>query len=330
MHKKYYNQLSSEERDKIAVLRAQGTSINDIARIIGRNKSTISRELKRNGTSIYKVYLPHRAQERAQQRKQQAGQRPRLKTPGVRDYVIECIKMGLSPELIAGRLSFDHPDLKISYEAIYQFVYTKQGRDMNLKRYLPRAHRIRQRRGFTRKHRKAHIPARTLIEDRPKYIEQRLQVGHWEVDSISSRRTQLTALAIALERKSRWMHLTKLDRKTGRKFSNAIIRFLRSHPDCLRRTITYDNGPENVDHQRTNKELGTKSYFCQPYRSWEKGSVEQAVGLVRRFLPKKTDLAKISFKELNRIQNLINNRPRKCLNFQTPSEVFNCNVALPR
>lgn len=328
MHKNNYKQLSIEERDKIAVLHAQGQSIGNIASALERNKSTISRELRRNCTINRQLYWAHKAHLRAFWRKRQSARRPKLKSALIRGYVIKHLQQGWSPELIAGRLSKKHPQHKISYEAIYQFIYSKQGRDMNLKQFLPRAHRIRQRRGFTRKHRKAHIPSRILISQRPKIVTHRNQAGHWEVDTVSSRRTQLSALAITLERKSRIIHITQLDRKTSRKMSDAIIRSLQKYPVALKRTITYDNGPENVDHQRTNKLLGTKSYFCQPYHSWEKGSVESAIGLIRRFLPKKTDLATITKSQLRTIESLINNRPRKCLNYDTPQEVINRIVAL--
>jgi IS30 family transposase len=329
MKKQIYSQLSSEERDKIAILRAKGFSISAIARNIGRNKSTISRELKRNGTNKRCLYWPHKAEQRAKERKKQAGQRPRLKNRLIKKAVIEQIRLGWSPEIIAGRLRRLYPGLKISHEAIYQFIYAKEGREMNLKQCLPRAHRIRQRRGFSRKHNKSHIPWRVDIDQRPGHIELRHEIGHWEVDTIASRRPRLAALAVVLERTSRAIHLRKIMRKTSLRFSNAVIDCLKDYPSYMRRTITYDNGPENVQHQRTNRKLGTQSYFCRPYHSWEKGSVEQVIGLIRFYIPKKTDITKVSDKELNRIENLLNNRPRKCLDFYTPSEVFNAKVALP-
>jgi IS30 family transposase len=330
MKNKLYIQLSCEERDSIAILRAKGISITQIAKTINRDKSTVSRELKRNGSPMVGFYLPHKAQERAIKRKRAAGRRPRLKDAIIRNYVVKHIKLGWSPEQIAGRFSIKYPASSISHEAIYQFVYDKAGRLLNLKQYLPRAHRIRQRRGFSRKHRKSHIPERILIDRRPKHIQTRKQLGHWEVDSIASRRSQLAAVAIALERKSRIVHLAKLRRKTSLCFSNALIRCLSCYPRQLRRTITYDNGPENVYHQRTNTRIGSQSFFCQPYQSWQKGSVEQAVGLVRRYLPKKKDLGTITNERLKQIESLLNNRPRKCLRYKTPYEVLHKSVALAR
>jgi IS30 family transposase len=330
MKNKIYTQLSCEERDAIVILRAKGRSIRQIAHIINRDKGTVSRELNRNSSPIYNAYLPHKAQKRAIERKSAAAQRPRLKNTMIRNYVSIHIKLGWSPEQIAGRLSKEHPRLSISYEAVYQFIYDKSNRSLNLKQYLPRCHRIRQRRGFSRKHKKSHIPERVLIDQRPGHIRTRRQPGHWEVDSIASRRSQLAAVAIALERKTRLVHLKKLRRKTSLCFSNALIKCLSCHPRPLRRTITYDNGPENVYHQRTNTSIGSQSFFCQPYQSWQKGSVEQAVGLVRRYLPKKTDLGTITNSQLKKIEDLLNNRPRKCLSFNTPYEVLQRSVALAR
>lgn len=326
--KNIYKQLSSEERDKIAVLRARGLSIGDIAQVIGRNKSSVSRELRRNRTPIYNVYLPHKAEVRAKVRKQQAGRRPRLKNLMIEQYVIAKLKLGWSPEQIAGRLSKDHPNLSISHEAIYQYIYDNETRKKNdLTIYLTRVHKKRKLFGQSHTHTKSHIPSRVSIEQRPKYIDKRVQLGHWEVDTIISRQSK-KAIAISLERVSRKLHISKLSAKTSRSLGTALTNRLNRYPQRLRRTITYDNGSENVEHQKINETLGTKSYFCNPFHSWEKGSVEYSIGLVRRFLPKKTDFAIINQYQVRKIENLLNNRPRKCLKFQTPSETFDSNVAL--
>ncbi len=328
--KSNYNHLSSEERDKIAVLRAQGNSLNNIAKMINRNKSTISRELKRNSSPTYDVYLPHKANHRAKSRKQLSGKRQRLKNSTVRTFVTSKLKIGWSPELIAGSLPLYYPKLAISHEAIYQYIYDKHIRKQHdLIAYLVRAHKKRHNRGHSRKHKKSHIPNRISIEERPKHIEKRVQPGHWEADTIVSRQSK-SAIAVMVERKSRFVLLEKLSRKTSLNFSDAIHSCLIDYPRHLRRTITYDNGSENVDHAIINKRLSTKSYFCNPYCSWEKGTVENSIGLVRRYLPKKTDFAKLSHLELARIEYLLNSRPRKCLKFRTPLQVFSSCVALPR
>jgi IS30 family transposase len=326
--KNAYKHLSSEERDKIAILRVKGLSYGSIAKVIDRDKSTIYREYERNKSPIYNVYLPHKADVRSGERKCKSGIRPRLKNTMIEKYVISKLKLGWSPEQISGRISNDYPDLSISHEAIYQYIYDKDIRKrVDLSIYLPRSHKKRKLFGRGHHHSKSHIPCRVSIEQRPQYINKRTQPGHWEVDTVISRQSK-KALAISLERKSRILHINKLTAKESKKLTIALTNRLKNYPKDFRRTITYDNGSENVEHQRTNELLGTKSYFCNPFHSWEKGSVEHAIGLIRRFLPKKTDFAIISSYKLKKIENLINNRPRKCLNFQTPQEVINSCVAL--
>ena len=324
-----YQQITQDERDLIAHLHAKGLSRSEIARGIGRNKSTVSRELRRNGSGVYDVYLAHKAQARASIRKQESGQRPRLKNKRIKRYVIRKLKAGWSPEQISGDLKENHPQLRISHEAIYQFVYDKETlKTINLKACLPRANRIRRPRGHSRKHTKSRIPRRVSIDERPKYIDKRKQIGHWESDSMISRASKASVVVI-LERATRYVKLAKVKTNQARHVSSAINRRLGRLPGLARRTITYDNGSENIEHERINKVLGTTSYFCNPYHSWEKGSVENTVGLVRRFLPKKTDIAKITKEQIKQIENRLNHRPRKCLNFKTPYQLFTSSVALP-
>ena len=328
--KKQYVQLSSEERDLIAVLHAQGQSVREIGDRLDRNPGTISRELQRNKSPVYNVYLAHKAQQRAKKRKQVSGQRPRLKDQLIRQYVVKKLKHKWSPELIAGRLAIEHPGCHISHEAIYQYIYDLSTRKKhNLVTCLARSHRKRSCRTHSHRHKNSHIPGRVSIKERPICVQERVQPGHWEADTIISRQSK-PALGIVVERTSRYVHLAKIAAKTSRQFSSAINRRLAKHPKHLRRSITYDNGSENVEHLRSNKVLGTDSYFCEPFHSYEKGLVENTGGLVRRFFPKKTDFAIISKQQVKRLQDYLNSRPRKCLNYQTPLEVFNSSVALPR
>ncbi len=323
-----YKQLSCEERDKIAYLRAKGKSITDIARNIRRNKATISRELRRNKSPVYNVYLANKAHQRAIKRKHLSVQHQRIRNPLIRRYIMKKLKAKWSPELIAGRFTAEHPGLHVSHEAIYQFIYDKEiYKEHNLVKYLTRAYKKRRLRTHSHRHKNLHIPHRVSIKERPQEVSERKQSGHWEADTIISRRSK-PALGIILERTSRRIHLAKLPAKASRPFRSAINRRLSRYPEALRLSITYDNGCENVDHEYTNKVLGTRSYFCEPFHSWEKGSLENAAGIVRRFFPKKTDFALISKEQVKRVENLINNRPRKCLNYQTPNEVLGSSVAL--
>lgn len=319
MPKQHYRHMSKEERDMLAVLRGQGVNLSEIARRLRRDKGTISRELKRNGAPVNTgYYLPHKANERSKNRSSETHRRQRLKEPRIRWYVRERLRAGWSPELTAGRWSKLHPECPVSYEAIYQWVYTDA---REIIPFLVRAHKRRLRRGYSRRHTKAHIPNRIPLSERPAKANSRREVGHWETDTAVSRQS-LAAIQISVERKTRYSKLAKLSRKSAEAMRQAHIRRFSRMQTSLVRSFTYDNGSENTDHELVNKALGVASYFCEPYHSWEKGTVENTIGLVRRFLPKKTDFATISDKELRTIERWLNNRPRKCLNFNTPAEAL--------
>jgi IS30 family transposase len=148
-----------------------------------------------------------------------------------------------------------------------------------------------------------------------------MQAGHWERDSLVSHASK-SCLDVKVERKSRNLLLNKLKRKTAGAVRIVVITRLKPFPTHLRRSLTYDNGSEHAEHEKINKALGTRSYFCHSYSSWERGTNENMNGLIRRFLPKKTDFSKVSVKQMKQIEFLLNNRPRKCLNYKTPEEVF--------
>jgi len=328
MAQRTYTHLSLEERDRLAILRAEGVSVNEIARRLKRNKSTISRECKRNAGPVYASYGGGSADRRARQRRSHASRRERLKSPRLRAYVRRKLHLGWTPEQIAGCVSDALPGLSISHEAIYQYIYHPMvRRQENLVAYLPRAHWKRQQKGHRHTHRDPHIPERVSISKRPDYIEHRQQLGHWENDLIISRRSH-AALNILVERKSRFTKIVKVAHHTPHDTRCAITRILSRYPRRARRSITYDNGHENLHHLKVNAVLGTTSYFCEPYHSWEKGTVENTVGLVRRVFPKKTDFARVPIQDIKRLERRLNNRPRKILYFKTPKEVFSKAVAL--
>ena len=325
---KGYNHLSLKERDKITVMKTEGKTLSEIAIVLGRNKGTISRELQRNSSSEYKLYLSHRAQGRAEERKREACQRPRLKNNRIDLYVRNKLSEGWSPEQISGRIRIDHPGLSISHEAIYQFIYDANTTDRKeLINHLRRAHRKRKQKGIGRKTRKMKIPNRVSIEARPESVETRHQFGHWEGDSLVSRKS-MVALNSLVERKSRLLILTKLKRKSKDATCKAVISRLQDLPDKARRTLTMDNGTENAGHEEITAAINIKCYFAHPYASWERGTNEHVNGLVRWYLPKGTDFSNISYGQIAQIESLINNRPRKCLGFKTPIEVASSFVAL--
>ena len=318
-----YNQLTQEERDQLATLYAQRVSLSEIARQLHRNKSTISREISRNKAPIRRVYGACRAHNKAKERKQQAGHRPRLKNATIRNYVKRHLRMEWTPEQITGSLRIRYPEYSLCVESIYRFIYDPEIRGQeNFVPVLPRSHRIRNRRGQRKTHRMPHIPERISILERPESVQIRKQAGHWETDTVIAR-TSKAALLATVERTSRYTKLARLNQRTAKQVRIALNRSLSQYGKHLRRTITYDNGQENVEHVIVNKTLGTRSYFCQPFHSWEKGTVENTIGIIRRTFPKKTNFDLISASDVKRLERKLNNTPRKVLHYQTPKEVFN-------
>jgi len=316
-----YKQLSLEDRDRITEMKAGGLSLRAIAGELGRSPSTIAREVGRNSSPAYALYMSHRAHDRAARRKREAAGRPRLKDKETADYVREKLSMGWSPEQIAGRIGIDRPGLSISPEAIYQFIYHREteGRE-ELIRCLRRGHRKRKAKGVGRKERRTKIPNRVPIEERPASVEARSRFGHWEGDSMVSRKS-LAALNSLVERKSRLLFITRLPRKSAGRTSEAVIRRLGGLPERARRTLTLDNGTENARHEEITGAIGTRCFFARPYASWQRGTNEHMNGLVRWYFPKGTDFGKITDVQVARVESLINNRPRKCLGYKTPLEV---------
>ncbi len=273
--RKRYKQLGIEERERIMVLSSLEWSHGMIAKKIGRSKSTVTRELQRNCAPGGGLYSAWEATDRSRKRKRQAGQRERLKNASVRLYVRERLEQGWTPELIAGRLR-RMGTATVSHEAIYQWIYADA---TELIGCLPRRHRKRYCKGYSRKHQRSHIPNRVALDERPVSANDRSEFGHWEADSIVSRASK-AALNVVLERTRRYHCLSKLPRKSAGHTSRALVSRLGSFPAKACLSITYDNGSENTEHGVVNRVLGTDSYFCAPYRSWEKGAVENINGLI--------------------------------------------------
>jgi IS30 family transposase len=324
---KTYVQLTEAERELIAQMHWEGKGPSEIARTIGRNKGTISRELRRNSSHEYSCYTPCKAHKRSVQRKLTARHsRPLLKNEKIQLYVRQKLKLNWSPEIIAGRLK--KSGQSISHEAIYQFIYHRDTPDREqLISQLCRAHRKRRIKGKGRKVRKTKIPNRVSIDARPKAVDQRKQVGHWEADTLISRKSK-AALHSMTERVTRLLRLSKLKSKSAAESNKAVAKALKNLPLRAKRTLTLDNGTENASHEELTEKLGIKCYFADPYAAWQRGSNEQINGLIRRYLPKGTDFSKIDKDQIKKIERLINNRPRKCLGFKTPLEVARSVVAL--
>lgn len=316
---KRYRQLTAQERNLIGMLLAAGCGISEIGRRLKRNKSTVSRELERNGPKIRKIaYLPNKAQERAEKRRLSSYDLRRMRDATIKEYITTKLKSKWSPEQIAGRIRIEHPELQISHETIYQWIY-REGKEY--RGCLARKHARRWKKRNNRAPRKFNIPLRVGISDRPEIINTRAEAGHWEVDTAFFHHCQ-EVLQIMTERKTRRTMLTKLKDITAIEMREAMIKRHKYTPKKLRKTFTYDNGRENVCHIYVNTYLGSQSYFCHPGHSWEKGTVENTISVVRRFLPKRTKFNEISELDLKNIEKWLNDRPRKCLGFKTPNEAY--------
>jgi len=265
--------------------------------------------------------LPDTAQRKADKRKA-LNRKIRYvdKYPKLKRRIIKLLKNGWSPDLIAGRLKRENKSY-LNQESIYQFIYSLEGRKENLRQYLRRAHRLRRKKNGRKHLQDTRIPNRVDISKRPKAVEKRQQFGHWEGDNVVYNRHR-RALSTSVERKTRKVIISKPRNLTAREKSRIIINRFRSLPEQARRTMTYDNGKEAADHKTVTDNIGMKFYFAKTYSSWQRGTNENRNGLVRFYLPRDTDLDSVSSAKIKQVENLINNRPMKCLNYQTPNEAF--------
>lgn len=326
-----YKHLSIEEREKIQELLWQKTSIRDIAKVIGRSTSSISREIKRN-LPLRSVYTPRLAHEKALIKRKSRGRKLRLKNYFIRRYVVDHLKEGYSPEQIAGRLTLEYKGYKISHEAIYQYIYSQVHREgygymkfgyHDLRIYLKRRHKRRIVKGM-RKGQRIFRHKGISIEDRPKEVDRRKTIGHWEGDSMVSMKSTV-GLNTLVERKTGLVLISKIRNKTMEETANTVIERLK---DITCKTLTLDNGTENFGYEKIQKELQISCYFAHPYCSGERGTNENTNGLIRHYFPKGTDFALIQEEAIQAVERALNNRPRKRLGWKTPLEVFNESVAL--
>lgn len=335
-NKRTFKQLNLKEREVIRNMLWEKKSMREIARALGRNASTISRELKKHRSARNKVYAPCLIQKRVDCMRQKRGSRPRLKSNVIRNYTEEKLKLGWSPEQIAGRLSKDYPGISISHEAVYQYIYSRcqqqgwgakcYGDDLRV--YLRRKHKWRKRKYVPcQAPKQGTILNAVSIEQRPKFIEKRKQIGHWEGDSLESKKSK-ARLNTMVERATGLLLISKLKNGTSKETTEAVTLKLSSLPRQMRRTLTLDNGKENAEHEAITHKTGVKIYFCHPYASWERATNENTNGLIRCYLPKGTDFAKVNEKQIQKIEAVLNTRPRKRLNYLTPLEVFPKSVAV--
>ena len=321
---KKYSHLNMEEREEIAIYLEKGLKQYEIALKLNRSPSTISRELRRNIPCKNSVrYRANRAQQRADERKKENHKRQRIPNKRLRQFICKLLHKGYSPEIIAFMAAQKNSRWKTNYETIYQWIYSDRH---DLIPLLAKSHKKRRKRGSAKQKRCPKVPNRVMIEHRPDYINLRSRIGHWEIDTAVSRQSKAAIMVLA-ERKARYVIIKKLLSKTAYDMHKATVASFMKLPPKARRSVTYDNGTENALHEITNKTIGIKSYFCNPYHSWEKGTVENIIGIIRRFYPKKTDWKNVSQWDLNKVARYINNRPMKLLSFKTPYQVFVALVA---
>ena len=312
--------LTLADRHVIEFYLKLGKSKNRISEIMNRDHTVISREIKRN-SGKFLPYNAERANEYAQRRARNKNVRKLEKRENqeLRDYVVDNLNNDLSPEQISGNLKTQHPlgDLYISDESIYDFVYNGDGRYEGLYKHLRRG-RSKRIKWRTRIKHKIRIPERVSINMRPDEVDDKVRVGDWETDLVIFPK-QRSVLAVLFERKSQYGILAKVENKTAVCFEKFVQESLSDLPAL---SITRDNGCENYEHVQTKEILGAQSFFCDPFCFWQKGGVENFNGLIRQYFPKHYPFDNVTDAEVLRVQNKLNQRPRKKLNFQTPQEVM--------
>lgn len=292
-----------------------------MAKRLGRSVSTIGREIRRNSFKG-SYYVAIHAQNISVKRKSLAGKRSPLKNKDVFAWTIKRLIRGWSPEQVSGRMELifsGDPDMRVCPETIYSFVYSDGFKHRKFWEYFPRGHRKRRKK-YGRKVYLASIPDRISIHDRPGVIDQKLEFGHFEGDSVEGLGRR-GGVHTEVERVSRMYFVKKVESISSEDAIRAQIEIFGSLPVRARKSTTLDNGRENHLHFEL-KRLGIKTFFADPYSSWQRGSNEYHNGLLRRYFPKKTDFSKITQEEINDVVEEINNRPRKCLGYYTPNEVF--------
>jgi len=319
--------LQPEERDELARLHAQGLSVRELARRLGRSPSTISTELRtgswHDDNRHTTTYVAIHAQRLSEKRAQASHQPTVFRYDKLAAYIRIHIQEGWSPEQVAGRLLVDFPDdtrMRVSHETIYAYIYDDSRKDEKLWEYLPRKQKKR-RKQTGRSVKRSHIPDRVSIHDRPAVVNERTQFGHWEGDTVEGQRSKKDGIHTEVERMSGYLAARKVVRITAAETAAVMTTIFEELPPAARRSSTYDNGKENYGHAVLHT-LGMDTYFADPYCSGQRGTNENTNGLLRRYLPKQTDFTTLSPEELADIVAEINNRPRKRLGYATPNEVF--------
>jgi transposase, IS30 family len=320
-----YHHFTREERYVISHLKLEGFSLREIGRRLGRHYTSISREIMRNRPTYADdaVYWYYVSQPVALERRHRARHHRRRNHRTLYAYVAARIRLDWSPETIVARLHREYPDdagMRISPETIYRWIYLDARNKGDLYRHLRRRHRYRRKQSRYGSGRRF-IPGRVPIDERPHVVETRERVGDWEGDTMEGRKGT-GGLATHVERKCRYLIAAKVPDKRAETMTEQSIKCFIKTPRVFRHTLTVDNGKEFAHFKEIEAKTGLTVYFADPYSAWQRGTNENTNGLLRQYFPKGTDFRSVSDKDLALVVQKLNNRPRKCLNYQTPREVY--------
>ena len=331
MKTKKYKRLTFKERVIIQTLIDENKSKAFIAKKLKRSRSTITREINKwviDHDDKYDATLANWLAKDDYLNKRNIDKINTYKR--LKFFVYKGLLEGWSPDQISGRLKDKYPNdlvMSISYEAIYMHIYRHRQASLNKKliKLLP-YQKSQRRRANAKTKRGTKIKDVINIKERPKHIENRQEIGHWEGDLVIGK-GQKSAIGTIVERKSRFVCFIKLKDRKSATVTRQFAKILKGFNQNLIKTMTYDNGVEMAKHKEFTKQTGIKVYFADPYASWQRGTNENTNGLIRRYFPKGTDFNKVTAKQLKYIQDKLNNRPRKIINYKTPNEIFNLNAA---
>jgi IS30 family transposase len=312
-----YKQLTQEQRYYIFQLNKKDFTQDEIAQEIGVNKSTISRELKRN--TGQRGYRPKQAQRKATERRQLASKAIKMTADMIEFVDNKLTEHQWSPEQISGWL-LEEKKIAISHERIYQHIWDDKKQGGDLYQYLRCQGKKYQKRGSNGKRSRGQIIDRISIDDRPKVVDDKRRVGDWEIDTVIGK-GHSGALVTIVERKTLYTLIARVNGKRADWVTQATIQLMEPFKDRLH-SITADNGKEFAYHTQISKVLDTAFYFAHPYSSWERGLNENTNGLIRQYFPKKTDFKTVTNEEVYSVMEKLNNRPRKSLGFRTPFQAM--------
>lgn len=329
MNTKNYKRLSLKERVIIQTLLEENKPKSFIAKRLNRSRSTISREINKWIDTPRDKYDATLAEWNAKDDYLNKRNLDKISTyKRLKIYVYKGLLKGWSPEQIAGRIKdcyTNDPVMTISHEAIYMHIYSHRQAKLNKKliKLLP-YQKTQRRRPNAKTKRGSKIKDQISIEQRPQHIENREEIGHWEGDLVIGK-GQKSAIGTIVERKSRYTCIVKLRNRKSATVRKQFVKEFKAFSKNLTKTMTYDNGVEMAQHKELTEQTGVLVYFAHPYASWERGTNENTNGLIRRYFPKGTDFNNITLKQLKVVQNKLNNRPRKVLNYKTPMEILTQN-----